>query len=436
MRKHNIFWLILLSSVMLTLITACGASSTATNATTQVHQKPITLSGESLYVLDGYGTGSTDQHIIAFHPGNSGDTTQITLPVGLFSQDHKYIYTATPQKGQTRITTTDTLTGTTVHTFSIPGSYTTSGQNYTTSVLSGDGKWLALREMNQPVTSTTIALIDTQAGKLAKTIHLKGYFDLDAVAPEALRLYLLERLDGPGSHYHVRYYDMQSNALYEQTIIDKQDLEANMFGDALTRQMSSDGTVAYTLYTQPHSNIAFVHILSLTGEFFDSRCLDLPTGKSADLLRYYTLTRSADGSRLYAVNAALGTITAINIKSHDVPDNHIQATMHFTPGILNITNSDTTRMLYNGAALSLDQKTLYVVGVRGIWAFNTSDLHIQNYYLAQQAFTSIAMSANRQTLYATYPTSGILMFDPASGQAQQIKNSPAHTPWGIEWVAN
>ena len=145
MRKHNIFWLILVSSVMLTLITACGSSSTGTHTTTQVQQRqPITSGGESLYVLDGYGTESTGQHSVAFHPGSNSGTAQITLPVGLFSQDHKYIYTATPQNGHTQITTTDTLTGMAVRSFSIPGTYTTSGQRYTTSVLSGDGNWLAL----------------------------------------------------------------------------------------------------------------------------------------------------------------------------------------------------------------------------------------------------------------------------------------------------
>src|SRR5260370_649127 len=171
MRKHTIFWLFVLFSVMLTLTTACGASGpgSTSNAATQARQAPpITLRGESLYVLDGYGADNPDSggRIIAFHPG---DTTQITLPVGLFSQDHQYIYTATPQNGRTQITTISTLTGATVRQFTIPGSYTTAGQNYTTSVLSGDGKWLALREMDQPLTSTTIVVIDTQAGKLAQT---------------------------------------------------------------------------------------------------------------------------------------------------------------------------------------------------------------------------------------------------------------------------
>jgi hypothetical protein len=227
---------------------------------------------------------------------------------------------------------------------------------------------------------------------------------------------------------------MEQNTLYDQAIIDKQDLDPNMVGDALTRQMSNDGAIAYTLYTRPTANIAFVHILSLTDEFFDSRCLDLPTGNNPDLLRYYTLTRSQDGTKLYAVNTALGTITVIDIQSKDVPDNHIQTTKHFSPGDVSLTASDKTRTLYNGAVLSPDQHTLYVVGLHGLWVFDTSDLHMENHYLTQNAFTSIATGNGGQILYATDPTTGISMIDPASGRAQAIKNSSLHTPQGIEWV--
>ncbi len=435
MRKHTPCWLIIVSSVILVLMTACGANgvtnttSTAANGASQ--QSTMKASGERLYVFDNYASGA-NQHIIAFQPG---DTKRLTLPAGLFVQDHKHIYTATPRNGYTQITVTDTLTGSTIRSFPIPGTYTTAGQNYTTAVLSTDGSWLALREMNQPHSSTTIALIDTQAGKLAKTIQLKGEFDLDALAPAAKRIYLLERLAGPGSNYHIRYYNVQSNTLYEMAVIDKQDLDPNMVGDALTRQVSNDGTFAYTLYTQAHHNIAFVHILSLTGEFFDARCLDLPVGKNPDLLRYYTLTRSANGSTLYAVNAALGTITTIDVHAAAVEDAHIGTTAHFDPGS-NVTGNDTTRMLYNGSQLSPDQKTLYVIGLHGIWAFNTRNLHKQANYLPQQVFISIALSTRGQTLYAAYPSSGITTINTSSGQSQPLANSPARSPWGLAWITN
>src|SRR5204862_7432432 len=90
--------------------------------------------------------------------------------------------------------------------------------------------------------------------------------------------------------------------------------------EALTRQMSADGDVAYTLYINPVTNKAFIHILWLADTTGTSvpfpaiaRCLDLPVGNSSSLLRYYTLTLSQDGNTLYAANTALGTIATINL---------------------------------------------------------------------------------------------------------------------------
>jgi hypothetical protein len=433
MQKKGMFWLTALFSAILALTTACGstgpASATATSA--RPSAAPVSTSGY-LYVLDGYTAGGTGQHIIAFRPGSAKPTEAITLPAGLFSQDHRNIYTATPLNGHTMITITNTSTDATVRSFAIPGTYSTAGQNYTTSVLSANGHWLALRQSGQGQGKTTIALIDTEAGKLFKTIRLKGEFDLDAVSPSGDRIYLLERLDRAGD-YHVRYYDVSGNDLYEYPIIDKSDLDPNMIGSALTRQVSSDGTTAYTLYTEPTRNIAFVHILSLTGEFFDARCIDLPSGKSPALLRYYTLTLSADGSTLYAANGASGVVTAIHLDA-DVTNARIIKTVHFNAGNANVAGSDLAPALYNGAALAPDQKTLYVAGLHGIWQINTADLQVQRSYLAQKSFTGIAMTPGGQTLYAVSPTLGIIAIDVTSGKFQQITQSFAHTPWGVAWI--
>src|SRR5205807_9175831 len=95
-------------------------------------------------------------------------------------------------------------------------------------------------------------------------------------------------------HYNVRLYEVGNDKLYEERIFDKTIANDIMSGSALTRQVSGDGSVAYTLYTDTASNIAFVHILPLVGESFPfARCIDLPLGRSADLLRYYTLTLSS-----------------------------------------------------------------------------------------------------------------------------------------------
>ncbi len=423
-------WISILISTLLTLIlAACGSTSPATT-------KPgssVVPARESLYVVDGSLSSPnvyTGQRIVALHPGTTAQP--LVLPAGLYSLDHKNIYTAAPQNGQTTITVTNAQTGAKTRSFSIPGSYTTSGEAYATSVLSADGRWLALRQQGESDMQSTIVLVDTQAGKLAKTIQLPGDYDLDAISPDGNNVFVLEQIDQAG-HYHVRVYDVGENQLVQGYITDKVAPRENMYGAALTRQMASDGTIAYTLYTNTAQNKAFVHILPLASDMYIARCIDLPVGKSPDLLHYYTLALSPDGTTLYAANGALGVVTSISLDGDQVFDDNIITTSHFDPG--NVTTSDKSEVLYNGAVLSPDQHTLYFVGVHGIWVANTNDLKVRVNFATRQEFTGIALSGDGQTLYAVYPTDGITLVNIASGQFQQVTQSPAHAPWGIAWVA-
>jgi DNA-binding beta-propeller fold protein YncE len=459
MQKKPLFWLTLTLSVLLVVAVACGPATTtsksATNnhSTTGVTHPAAVPAGEDLYVLDGYtplGASPGTQQIVAFHPGSRNPAILVTLPAGLTSQDHQRLYTATATNGQTTISIINTQTGKTIHSFIIPDSYAIAGQSFTNSVMSPDGRWLALRQMGQTANQTTIALVDTQAEKLVKTIQLNGNFALDAISPHGGMLYLLQYLNDGSSHYYVKAYNTRANQLLPTIIADKGELNnPKMVGAALTRQVSANGEFAYTLYINTMSNIAFVHILPLSDkpepgginqlpvpQF--ARCIDLPVGKSANLLRYYTLALSPDGTTLYAANGALGTITAIGLNNdeYNVIAITISGQSTFNPGHISMTSSDITRMLHNGAVLSPDGATLYFTGVRGIWAVDTHNLGVKGNYLIQQAFTGIASSADGSVLYAVNPAQGILILNAATGQAQQVIQGPARTPWGIEWISN
>ena len=291
--------------------------------------------------------------------------------------------------------------------------------------------------MEQADTKTTFAFVDTQKGTLAKTFSLQGDFDLDAVSPNGSRVYLLQRLHDSTGHYYVRRYDVSTNTLVQTIIADKSELnDPRMLGSALTRQMAQDGSRAYTLYTDTRSNIAFVHILPLTGDLNLARCIDLPAGKSADLLRYYTLALSTDGIVLYATNAALGVTIVIQVSDKDAASDDVVRTIHFSPANAQITQNENTRTLYNGATLSSDQKTLYAVGMSGIVAINIADGTIKQSYAQQQIFTGIALSTDNKSLYAVSPSDGIMLVNLQSGQTEQIAKSPVQAPWGIAWVTS
>jgi WD40 repeat protein len=448
MSKKSLIWLAVILSIVLSLVIACG-TDTSTNSV----QGPVLPLGEHLYVLDGYApgtTGQSGQRIVVFHPGNSSE--EMTLPDGLTSLDHRVLVTASMQgsqagqAGHTTISIYNTQNGALVRSLSIAGAYTTAGREFNDAVLSGDGRWLALRLLSSSTSATTIALVDTQAGKLVKTIHLNGDFDLDALSIDGSSLYLLERLHDGSGHYYVRLYNIsahQVNQMYQAPIVDKSELnDPNMTGTAIVRQGASNGSEVYTLYTDTYHHLAFVHILPLDPGFPFARCINLPAGTNPDLLRYYTLVLSADGSTLYAANAALGVVVEISLnpQSDDIYNDQIVATARFSPSATTLTPEEQARVLRNGAALTSDQSTLYFAGPDGIWSVKTGDLGAKHptftHLLAGQPITGVALSADNRTIYAVNPARGITMLNAITGQAEQVIQGPAHNPWSIEWITN
>ncbi len=448
MPKKSLIWLAVILSLVLSLVAACGLDTTSSNKA----QGTTLPSGEHLYVLDGYvpgnpgntdNTGQSGQHIVVFHPGNS--TAGMTLPNGLTSLNHRVLVSAqNGQPGHTTISIYNTQNGALVRSLSIVGAYTTSGREFNDAVLSIDGRLLALRLLSSSTSASTIALVDTQAGTLVKTIHLSGDFDLDAISLDGNALYLLERLHNGSGHYYVRLFNTQEHELYQTPIVDKSELnDPNMTGTAIARQEASSGAEVYTLYTDTYHHLAFVHILPLDPGFPFARCINLPAGTSPDLLRYYTLVLSADGSRLYAANAALGIVVEISLNEQgtsNIYSDQVVATAHFSPPASTLTSEEQSRVLRNGAALTSDQSTLYFAGLDGIWSVKTKDLSAIHpsftHLLAGQTITGVSLSADNRTVFAVDPARGITMLDTATGQSEQVIQGPARNPWSIEWITN
>jgi DNA-binding beta-propeller fold protein YncE len=437
--------IVALASIALVLsaaLAACGAQPPIAAS----HNTASLPSGERLYVVAGAASGDStnpgtaSQGIVAFHPGSAATSPLVSLPMGLTTQDHQRLYVATAGAGQTTITVYDTRSGAKFSMFAIAGAYSMDGRGYLGAVLSPDGRWLVLRQLGPAAGSSVFALVDTQARRLAQTVVLAGDFDLDAISPGGTMLYLLQNLSDAAHHYYVRAYDLTARALLQTIIVDKTEWNGkNMTGTALTRQMAPDGSIAYTLYIDPANNYAFVHILPLgeaSSNFPFARCVDLPSGPLSDLLHFYTLTLSPDGSTLYAANAALGVVSVISLHGQqDIFDDQVVATGHFDLAIGGATQSNTARLLYNGATLSTDGKTLYVAGVRGIRAIRTSDLRLVGSYAMQQAFTSVASSVNGESLYAVGPTSGLAVIPLGGGSSLRSLQVPVRSPWGIAWVS-
>jgi hypothetical protein len=168
--------------------------------------------------------------------------------------------------------------------------------NGTGGGLSADGKTLVLGSFAigdppvYPPKKTRLAILDTdlrpqrhlQAGQRSPSvfsaIELRGHYAFDAISPDGSTVYLIHHfpnLAGPSyiTHYEVRAYDLKSDRLLPEPIVDPDEPEEQMEGLPLYRAMSPDGRWAYTLY-DGNGEEPFVHALdTVAGR---AVCVDLP----------------------------------------------------------------------------------------------------------------------------------------------------------------
>jgi hypothetical protein len=246
--KHNrSCWINLFFMGVLLLLAACTTPSSPATGGGQGQSRSFSSTG-ALYILDGLPTSGT-QRIIVFRPDSATSTTALSLPMGLMSRDHLRLYTAQVHGRTTTLSVLDVRSGATLHSFVVNGSYGLASESSENAQLSGDGRWLALRDQTSSATTTRIALIDTQAARVSKIITLMGDFGLDALSPQGHIIYLLQYLDRKTYHYNVRAYTTATDALLPQVIVDKNEPGEKMQGVALTRQLAPNGSAAFTLYT-------------------------------------------------------------------------------------------------------------------------------------------------------------------------------------------
>jgi hypothetical protein len=168
--------------------------------------------------------------------------------------------------------------------------------NGTGGGLSADGETLVLSSFAfdspvYPPKTTRLTILDTdlrlqrhlRAGQRRppsafSSIVLRGHYAFDAISPDGSTIYLIHHfpsLTGPSyiTHYEVKAYDMKSDRLLPEPIVDPDQPEERMEGLPLYRAMSPDGRWAYTLY-DGNGKEPFIHALdTVAGQ---AVCVDLP----------------------------------------------------------------------------------------------------------------------------------------------------------------
>jgi DNA-binding beta-propeller fold protein YncE len=242
------------------------------------------------------GTGSASGDglpVLGVDAGGTGVATR--------SGDARYV--TVPANRETVIARVDRHRGRILASTLVGGRFTIPAVAYDGSAggLSADGRRLVLIQPRTsfPRTQTPLMVVDARRLRTLQVVRLHGDFSFDAISPHGSLLYLIEYTSPPDpTRYRVRAYDLASDRLLAQPVVDPREPGEKMGGSPLTRAASPDGRWAYTLYDGA-GKTPFVHALDTNAR--TARCIDLDALTGTDLSRL----------RLH-VDAASHTITVNN----------------------------------------------------------------------------------------------------------------------------
>jgi hypothetical protein len=163
--------------------------------------------------------------------------------------------------------------------------------------LSADGRTLVMADIPRtyPIRETRLLVLNAGTFRVLQRIHLKGWYGVDAIAPNGAIVYLVHYLDARGT-YEVLAYD---RATGERTVImDPDEPDEKMAGSPIARV--TNGPWEYTLYDNAEE--PFVHALDTAGQ--KAECIDLPQLKGQDLS---ALPFVLDGDTLRVGRVAIDT---------------------------------------------------------------------------------------------------------------------------------
>jgi DNA-binding beta-propeller fold protein YncE len=213
-------------------------------------------------------------------------------------------------------------------------------------------------------------------------LTLKGNYGVDALSPDGHFLYLIQHLEG--EHYKVRGYDLRTNTLNPQAVIDKAEPNEKMAGEPLARADTPDGNLVLTLYRRP-SGVPFVHAL-FAGSLV-AICVDLPKSARVSPEAPSTWGIALRGSSLYVANAASGYVAKIQIGGFRVGNSVF------------LGAQPATRAATHPLVVSRDGARLYLARPQGLVAIDTATLAASR-PLAIRAYGSLGFAYRGSRLFA------------------------------------
>jgi hypothetical protein len=184
--------------------------------------------------------------------------------------------------------------------------------------LSADGRTLVLGSASPQTTPLRVEsrflVVDTSTLRTRTLLKLRGDFAFDALSPNGTTLYLVQHLSVDDlSRYVVRAYDLAHGRLLAHRIADRTQRGWVMQGYPMTRATSSDGRMAYTLYSNP-GGYPFIHALDTVRG--TAHCIGLPWHGNQDGLSKLRLSLLDGGRRLTLGWPGGRTFISVNTQSY------------------------------------------------------------------------------------------------------------------------
>jgi hypothetical protein len=331
--------------------------------------------------------------------------TAAKLPPGVLSLDGKQLFAAYG----TTLRSFDPATGAQTGDLRLP--------DYYGSILgqSPSGSYLVLAEGYSG--ATRIAAVPSNLQGPVRSAMLNSSFTFDALSDDGASLFLVEHVSSP-LDYRVRRYDLNAGRLDPGILVEKgASPSALMNGQWYASVPSSERSTVYSLYYGQSG--PFVHELNLDGGPFPVVCVDLPGPRVLDPARQGQWALALDGSRgfLYAVNAAVGTVSRIDLNKGNVSSETFSppaapAAAWWTP----VTQAQAKAGEGGSAALSADGKTLFASAVHGYVAIDTASLKLRGAYLTDHSLGSLAATPDGHWLLAVQDFSRLIRIGAADGR--------------------
>jgi DNA-binding beta-propeller fold protein YncE len=196
-------------------------------------------------------------------------------------------YVTMPANGNTVVARVNPHSGRILASRLLRGTFTIPAVAYDGSAggLSADGRTLVLIQprVSFPRAQTALVVIDARRLRPLRIVRLHGDFSFDAISPRGSLVYLIEYISpNDPTSYRVRAYNLGSDRLLAQPVVDPREPGEKMGGSPLTRATSPDGRWAYTLYDGA-GKTPFVHALDTSTR--SAHCIDLDALAGTDLSR-------------------------------------------------------------------------------------------------------------------------------------------------------